>query len=127
MDATTTARRYWNGTGRFSAAAEKLQGMIPMSGTVATPHANPKLERYRKAVNCYYDLYNNGLCNRAAAFSRMFGIRVSEYRYKIRRSGRLIGMIDERIYDAVEPMLDAIVRDAAIEQGFGELVSDVGE
>jgi hypothetical protein len=121
MNATTeTTPRYWNRNGRHEAAAEALQKLIPASGPVLNPRANPKLERYRKAVNAYYDLYNNGLCNRAASFSRVFCITVSEYRFKRLRGG---WYIDPALYDNAELRMDAIVCDAAREQGLAHLIT----
>lgn len=121
MNATTeTNACYWNRTGRYENAAKALHEMIPASGPVLNPRANPMLERFRKAVNCYYDLYNNGLCNRAASFSRLFGLKVSEYRFRRLRGG---WHIDQHLYAAVEPRMDAIVRAAADEQGLTHLIN----
>jgi hypothetical protein len=102
---------YWNHNGKFNALAKDLQDLIPSEGPVVNPRKNKKLEKYRKAVNCYYDLYNNGLCNRASQFTRVFGLRSSEYRYT--RSYSYM----ECLYAEVEEVMDKIVYDAAIEQG----------
>ena len=66
VDYTNT---YWNGKGRYQETANLLMQLIPFTGEVSTP----KLETFRKAVNCYYDLYNNGLWNRAKEFVTIFG------------------------------------------------------
>ena len=47
---------YWNSNGKYNALAEQLQALIPAEGAVAQPRKNKKLEKFRKAVNCYYDL-----------------------------------------------------------------------
>lgn len=64
-----TTKTYWSGKGKHEAKADLLQKLIPSSGEAAPPALN----RFRSAVNCYYDLYNNGLCNRAAEFRAAFG------------------------------------------------------
>lgn len=117
MNATTPL--YWNDTGRYQKAAAELEKMIPVTGSVDRPRSNPRLERFRKAVNCYYDLYNNGLCNRRSEFRRVFDIAPSQYR--IWRSGDYT----PAFFAAVEGKMDEIIRDAAEEQGFGGLIREV--
>lgn len=102
---------YWNGAGTYMETANQLQQLIPAEGAVENPRKNPKLEKFRKAVNCYYDLYNNGLCNRASQFSKVFGIRSSAYKE------RGYGSYSNRMYELVEEVMDDIVADAAMEQG----------
>ncbi len=121
--------QYWGDAGRYKAAADELSKRIPMSGSVAEPRRNRMLERYRKAVNCYYDLYNNGLCNRSAEFRQVFGkfgISASQYRCHYRHRGRRINCIDfKAIAPPVEAAMDSIIRDAALEQGLWQLILDV--
>lgn len=64
---------YWNHTGPLQHLSERLEKLVPQSGSVKDPKKNPALEKFRKASNGYYDLYNNGLCNRAAEFRSAFG------------------------------------------------------
>jgi hypothetical protein len=66
-------KSYWEGTGTFEGLNKALGQMIPVAGPVNDPMHNRALEKFRKASNCYYDLFNNGLCNRAAEFRRVFG------------------------------------------------------
>lgn len=106
---------YWNGNGKYHALGNKLREMIPDEGQVPNPRKNRKLEKFRKAVNCYYDLYNNGLINRASQFSKVFGISARQYRYT--GSWRYM----DCLYDETEKAMDQILIEAAIEQG---LVSD---
>jgi hypothetical protein len=66
---------YWNNKGTHQTIAEALQGLLPAIGEVPEGKTtNKALERFRRAQNCYYDLYNNGLCNRAREFSTLFRI-----------------------------------------------------
>lgn len=67
------AKTYWNGTGRYQEQADLLETLIPASGPVYDAEgANKHLDAFRRAVNCYYDLYNNGLFNRAREFKALF-------------------------------------------------------
>lgn len=61
---------YWNNKGRYQVESKVLEGLIPKSGKIED---KPALERYRVACNCYYDYYNNALCNRAEEFKTVFG------------------------------------------------------
>lgn len=70
--------KYWNQKGRLQALYKKLTDMIPNEG--ACPDSdeggkNVNLDRMRRAANCYYDLFNNGLCNREREARELFGIR----------------------------------------------------
>lgn len=100
---------YWNQTGTHEALASQLQKMIPAEGSVANPKKNKKLEKFRVAVNCYYDLYNNGLCNRAREFAKVFGIASS--RYKLINGGFV-----NSLYVETELAMDRIILEAASEQ-----------
>lgn len=100
---------YWNSSGKYQVAADQLHNLIPGEGAVPNPRKNAALERFRNAVNCYYDLYNNGLCNRRTQFTRVFGINTS--RYKIGFGSHRLEM-----YNRVEEAMDAIVLAAANEQ-----------
>tara|TARA_R100001082_G_scaffold93003_1_gene59733 strand:- start:214 stop:555 length:342 start_codon:yes stop_codon:yes gene_type:complete len=62
---------YWNDTGTYEELGKKLDKLIPVGGSVENPKENPKLERYRKMCNAYYDLFCNGggnSCRRTAYF-----------------------------------------------------------
>ena len=62
---------YWNSKGKYQELADALQKLVPDEGECSP--GTPLLEKFRKATNCYYDYYNNGLCNRADEFRRIFG------------------------------------------------------
>jgi hypothetical protein len=101
---------YWNHNGKYEEFAQELRKLVPISGEVPNKRKNPALERFRKASNCYYDLYNNGLCNRANEFRRVFGIRSSDYRHGNFRYTRFL-------YEETEVVMDQIIINAAAEQG----------
>lgn len=51
---------YWSGKGRYQAEHDQLSSLIPDEG----PASTTRLNLLRVMANYYYDLYNNGLCNR---------------------------------------------------------------
>lgn len=114
-----TTNTYWSGTGKFNELAEQLQTLIPVEGAIKGSK-NQALERFRKAVNCYYDLYNNGLCNRARSFAKVFVINTGEYKI-FSRGGRRLCFADV-MYVAVERRMDEIILTAAEEQGLVSLL-----
>jgi hypothetical protein len=85
---------YWNHAGLHQGLVAQLQNHVPASGAVENA-----LELFRKASNCYYDLYNNGLCNRAMEFASVF---------------RGVSSHDVR---AIEARMDEIILAPAKEQG----------
>jgi len=104
---------YWNNNGKYQAAADELAKLVPAAGEITSPTAKA-LEKFRKASNCYYDLYNNGLCNRAKEFRKVFGIASSKYRFKVRYGYDFNLEILAPILDAA---MDKIIEAAAKEQG----------
>ena len=103
---------YWNNTGKNQILGDQLDDLIPASGSVLNPMKNHKLEKFRKAQNCYYDLYNNGLCNRMAEFRKVYGFSASDYK----RDDRSYPDFSDALYIKVEELLDLIILDAAKEQ-----------
>lgn len=101
---------YWNDRGTHNDKAKALQDLIPIAGAV--PHRRTKnlhLERFRKAMNAYYDLYNNGLWNRAREFANLFKL------YGLREVMRH-GKLNESTTKAIEIMMDEYVLLAYKEQ-----------
>lgn len=108
--AVAKATTLWGGKSEFQEIVNKLSKLIPSAGEV--PHGkgkNKALERFRKAQNVYYDLYNNGLGNRSRAFSKVFGFASGPYRYAP-------GEFSQNMFDLVEEKMIEIVKDAAKEQ-----------
>jgi hypothetical protein len=106
-----TLTRYWDNTGTHQALYTELHKLIPSIGACDNARTtNRKLEKLRVASNCYYDLFNNGLCNRAAEFRRVFGfggtvIANARFEKALPQSRDL------------ERMMDEIIVAAAAEQG----------
>lgn len=99
---------FWNNNSPLQPLAERLQALLPDEGPVKDARNNPKLEKFRKAVNCYYDLFNNGLCNRAAEFRQVFGFGAFSY-----RKG---DWFQEKLFLRVEAEMTRILLAAAVEQ-----------
>jgi hypothetical protein len=98
---------YWDGNGKYQKTYEQLHKLIPATGEVEGK-GNRALERLRKYVNAYYDLFNNGGCNRAQAISRYFPGAL-----RFARDRRW-----DRAKTITEPKIDAVIVAAAVEQGF---------
>lgn len=116
-----TDETYWNHKGLYQTISEKLEKLVPDQGAVPNPRKNRALEKFRKASNCYYDLYNNGLCNRASEFTRVFGFSANKYSYttvqyyagRPRRHKKIGSMA----YIRAEDIMNTIILKAAEEQG----------
>ena len=105
----------WGVNPGFKHLVDQLNEMLPVMGSVEKPRStNKNLEKFRKAQNVIYDLFNNGLCNRRTEYRNMFGsvplpgIRHQDYIGAIRWS---------QIEDEVEANFTPIVLKAAKEQG----------
>jgi hypothetical protein len=105
----------WGVNPGFAYLRDKLNEMIPLSGACENARTtNKALDKFRRAQNVIYDLFNNGLCNRRGEYRRMFGevplpgIRSQHYISNIRWS---------QIEDEVEANFTPIILAAAKEQG----------
>jgi hypothetical protein len=96
---------YWNNNGTYEAFATKLRELVPVEGPITAPKSRA-LEKFRKASNCYYDLFNNGLCNRAVEFRQVFGF-----------GGTVIVKSHYTDVSGLERKMDEIILKAALEQG----------
>lgn len=99
-------KTYWDSDGKYQERYNKLRDLIPATGEVVNHKQNPALEKLRKASNCYYDLFNNGLCNRASEFRRVFGF-----------AGTWIAKDGFPYYAPLEDKMDEIILNASREQG----------
>jgi len=110
---------YWANTGKHQELAEKLEELVPDEGRVPNPYRNKALERFRKAVNAYCRLYNDGDLHIGAA--RMFGIEYPSTYRRTRWSGqRSFKTWSPELYVKVNEAMDQIVLAAAEEQGLKE-------
>ena len=103
---------YWNGNGHRQEWADRLFAMIPAEG----PVKNGQLERFRKASNAYYDIFNNGGGNRAASIAGFFGKEVNNILREGMGRGRTIDW--DRVSQIVDPKMDKIIFSAGCHFGF---------
>jgi hypothetical protein len=115
---------YWSRKGKYPEQNAALEKLIPDSGAVPNPRKNKALERFRVASNCYYDLYNNGLCNRAASFAKTFGFSGRALMAGRIKTGGL--SLTQTLIDQTETWMDEIVLAAYQEQSCTEIVSHDG-
>ena len=73
---------YWSGEGKYQKQYEELQKLIPREGAIEKGMCKHtvSLERFRKACNSYYDVFNNGGGNRDASTARFFPGALAEIR-----------------------------------------------
>lgn len=93
---------YWEEKGLHQEMANELDLLIPFMGSVENKRYRKKLERYRKAANAYYDIFNNGGYNMGREIGATFGA-LSD----------LIKLEDwEAVYEIVEPIMHKIIVEA---------------
>ena len=94
-----------------------LDEMIPLEGSVRNVNKNRALERFRKATNVVYDIFNNGLCNKAKSL-RVLGLKKYDLPLEEYRGGELLMRANwERIAEIVTPIYEKILLEAVKEQG----------
>jgi len=107
--------KYWNNEGTHQTIAEALQGLVPAIGEVPEGKTtNKALERFRRAQNCYYDLYNNGLINRAREFSTLF--RITGVSREIKQNYHYNFLVSSATEDAIDSKMDRFIIEAYVEQ-----------
>lgn len=99
---------YWCRKGKYEAGNSKLEKLVPTCGPVSNADGNPRLETFRTASNCYYDLYNNGLCNRAEEFAEVFGFDAAHMMDE--------GELTQEVVDRAEEKMNEIILMAVYEQ-----------
>lgn len=91
---------------------------FPQQGEVVDKKNNRALEKFRKAQNVAYDIFNNGLGNKAAQCFGALGIRKRDMPFEIYSRGQCIMPARwDRIEEMVEEAFTPIVMAAAKEQG----------
>ena len=108
---TTTSP--WGISPKVKHLVEALDMKIPLFGKLDHPRsANKNLERFRRAQNAAYDLFNNGLCNKRSSFKSIFGW--APYKSETDYASSVQWTHWE---DKVEETLTPIIYEAAKEQG----------
>jgi oligoribonuclease (3'-5' exoribonuclease) len=100
---------YWNNKGKYQDLADKLTGQIPMMGEADDRY----IERLRKMVNAYYDIYNNAGCNSVSRqVARHFPGVMSQLKYR---------NIDwDAVEEITEPRMDEVILKVAKGKGLIE-------
>ena len=103
----------WGVNQGFSHLNNNLNDLLPFEGRCEFPNSkNKALDKFRRAQNAAYDLFNNGLGNKRTLFKSIFGwsvgVRDTSYATKMQWS-----MWEDR----VEEVLTPIMLEAAKEQG----------
>ena len=107
---------YWESKGQYQNLVEELTKRLPPFDSVPNAKtSNKHLEKFRKAQNCYYDLYNNGLCNKAREFSIVF--RIPGVPREIKQNYRYNTLVCKTTEELIEAKMDKIILAAAKEQG----------
>ena len=92
---------------------DKLTELLPFEGRCEFQKTNNKhLEKFRRAQNAAYDLFNNGLCNKSRLFRDIYGWSVG-----YRDTSYANRMTWSHWENRVEEVLTPIIIAAAIEQG----------
>ena len=103
----------WGVNAGFKNLQEKLEELLPMMGRCEFPNSkNKHLDKFRRAQNAAYDLFNNGLCNKKSLFHNIYGwsVGMRDVRYATK-------MTWSHWEDKVEEVLTPIIIAAAKEQG----------
>ena len=92
---------------------DELSALVPMQGACEFPRSkNKSLDKFRRATNCVYDFFNNGLMNRRYQFIDIFGPAPT-----MRDFSCFSSVSWDQWEDRIEPMFRKIIMDAAEEQG----------
>ena len=103
----------WGVNSGFKHLADKLNELLPFQGRCEKPLSDNKhLEKFRRAQNAAYDLFNNGLGNKRNIFQSVYGWSVGPR--DTYNAGRMTWSHWE---DRVEEVLTPIIIEAAKEQG----------
>lgn len=109
----TNHTTYWASNGKYQTAVDMLTSMLPADGEVPNKLQHPKLEKFRKAVNLYYDLYNNGLWNHTPADFRSVFSGLNPNAFKVKKGANSHRAV---FFKLVEVLMDDIIEDAVLEQ-----------
>ena len=101
----------WGVNSGFKHLQEKLDELITFEGRCENPMSkNKHLEKFRRAQNAAYDLFNNGLWNKKALFKNIYGFAPSVPSWTTKEMWN-------QWSDRVEEVLTPIIIAAAKEQG----------
>ena len=103
----------WGVNEGFKHLQEKLDELLPLMGRVEFPNSkNKALDKFRRAQNAAYDLFNNGLGNKQSLFKKIYGWSVG-----VRDTSYAQKSTWTHWENRVEEVLTPIIIAAAKEQG----------
>ena len=103
----------WGVNEGFKDLCDKLTELLPFEVRCEFPKTkNKHLEKFRRAQNAAYDLFNNGLCNKSRLFKDIYGWSVG-----YRETSYANRMTWSHWEDRVEEVLTPIIQKAIKEQG----------
>ena len=95
----------------------QLEELIPLEGPVTNVNKNKALEKFRKAQNVVYDIFNNGLMNRGKQL-KVLGLMRYDLALEEYRNGECIMRANwDRVEEVVCEAFTPIIQAAAKEQG----------
>lgn len=104
---------YWDSNGKYQTQYEELWKLVPRQGKIEKgmcKHVS-SLERFRKACNCYYDVFNNGGGNRDASIAKFFPGVLSEIRDSWNRG---VNINWDYIHRVCDEKMDEVIVEAYI-------------
>ena len=103
----------WGVNEGFKDLCDKLTELLPFEGRCESRMSkNKHLEKFRRAQNAAYDLFNNGLGNKRSLFKKIYGWSVGP-----RDTSYAQKMTWSHWEDKVEEVMTPIIIAAAKEQG----------
>lgn len=103
----------WGVNQGFSNLVNQLNDLLPAQGACEKARStNKHLDKFRRAQNAAYDLFNNGLCNKRGLFKNIFGW--APYQSSVHYATSITWSQWE---DRVEEVFTPIILAAAKEQG----------
>ena len=103
----------WGVNSGFKHLADKLNELLPLEGRCENPNStNKNLDKFRRAQNAAYDLFNNGLCNKRSLFNSIY-----DFAPTMRDTYYASKNTWTHWEDRVEEVLTPIILEAAKEQG----------
>lgn len=104
---------YWNGNGTYQGFIDKLSEEIPMEGACE----DKAIDRLRRAINAYYDIYNNGGGNSVSRKVSYFFPGVMSCLKSNRYRSMNRGQDWESVEKITEPKMDEIILKVAKKKG----------
>lgn len=108
-------RCYFKKTGFHQIKLNRLEERIPDAGPVVRAGDNPALDKLRKLINIYSDLYNNDLGNLLSEFHELTTLKSVDYRERYHTIG---SKYTARLFYRMEEVMDKAIMDAWLEQDF---------